>query len=192
MLVKFCIASGAARISPTCGMDETNALDENPVRLAAMGRPQYKTYSPELLQSRINVAEKMSDDTSNIWRNRIICSLAPIESVFCINFIPTDPTLAQILLVMRMKSLDETAESYPIFCQDLPPYKFMLPKERVDQVFDVSKQTIPQTIEQFNPVLRPIFEKTLGYLTKEKKLKGIALTLKNQDGALSTYIWVKG
>lgn len=191
MSVKFCIASGAARFPPTCGMDETTALVETSVRLGAMGRPEYKIYSPELLQNRVKVAEKMSDDTSNIWRNRIICTLAPIESVFCINFIPADPTQVQILLVMRMENLDETAESYPVFCLDLPTYKFILPKKGVDQVFDITKQTIPETIGKFNPVLRSIFEKVLGHLTKEKTLKGMALTL-NQDDALRTYIWLKG
>jgi len=172
-------------------MDDNNALVETPVRLGAMGLPKYKIYSPELLQNRVKVAEKMPDDTSNIWRNRIICILAPIESVFCINFIPTNPTQVQILLVMRMKNLEETAESYPVFCLDLATYKFILPKKGVDQVFDISKQAIPETIGKFNPALRTIFEKVLGHLTKEKKLKGMALTL-NQDGVLSTYIWLKG
>ena len=134
----------------------------------------------------------MSNDVPDIWRGRIICTLAPIESVFCISFIPADPFIPQTLLVMRMKDVDATAESYPVFCFDLPAYKFMLPQKRADQVFDISKLSIDETLGQFDHSLTPIFKKVLGYLQQEEKLKGMALTLKNQEEGLHTSIWFKG
>ncbi len=191
MSVKFCIASGVARTSQSCGMDVPTELAETPVQLSTMGRPEYNTHSQRFLRKRVKVAEEMSNDVPDIWRGRIICTLAPIESVFCISFIPADPFIPQTLLVMRMKDVDATAESYPVFCFDLPAYKFMLPQKRADQVFDISKLSIDETLGQFDHSLTPIFKKVLGYLTQEKKLKGMALTLKNEEEALYTSIWLK-
>jgi hypothetical protein len=68
----------------------------------------------------------------------------------------------------------------------------MLPKERVDQIFDISKLSIAQTVEQFDDSLIPIFEKVLGYLKQEKKLRGMALILRDHAGALKTIVWFKG
>ncbi len=192
MSVKFCVVAGASRRSLTCGMDTQTELPDTPVLLGSMGRPQYYIYTHKFLWKRIKVAEEMTDDTPNILRGRIICILAAVESVFCISFIPTDSSIPQILLVMRMGDISETAESYPVYCRDFSPCKFMLPQERVDQVFDISKLSIAQTVEQFDASLIPIFEKVLGYLVQEKKLRGMALTLTNQDGSLKTYAWLKG
>jgi hypothetical protein len=191
MSVKFCSVAGAARRSITCGMDVPPELEQTSVRLGALGNLQYKIYSPKFLQKRIKAAELISDDTPNILRSRIICILAPVECVFCISFIPADPYTPQTLLVMRMRDTSETAESYPVYCLDFPACKFMLSQEGVEQVFDLSKLSIAQTIEHFDDSLIPIFEKVLGNLKREEKLKGMALTLTNQEG-LRTYVWLKG
>ncbi len=193
MSVKFCITSGAVPGNLTCGMDVPTGVEEKPVRLDAMGvGPRYVTYSTKCFQKLIKTFEKMPDDDTNIWQCRIVVNLAPVESVFCISFIPADPYSPQTLLIMRMRDLNQTAESYPVYCCDFSAYKFMLPQERVDQIFDISKLSIPQTIEQFDASLIPIFEKVLVYLSREKKLRGMALTLTNQDNTLKTYVWLKG
>jgi hypothetical protein len=190
MSVKFCVVAGASRRSLTCRMDVQSEWEDTPILLGAMGRPKYYIHTPKFLRKRIKVAEEMADDTPNILRNRIICNLAPVETVFCISFIPADPYTPQTLLVMRMKNPKETAESYPVYCFDFPAYKFMLPQERVEQVFDLSKLSIAQTVEQFDASLIPIFEKVLANLKREEKLKGMALTLTSQEG-LKTYVWLK-
>ncbi len=193
MSVKFCIVSGAVRMPSTCRMNAQTKLADTPVRLGAIGMgPQYKTFPTKYLWELIKVFEKKTDDTPNIWKCRIVVALASVESVFCISFIPTDPFLPQTLLVMRMKDVDATAESYPVFCFDFAAYKLMLPQDRVDQVFDLSKLSIEETLGQFDHSLTPIFKKVLGYLQQEEKLKGMALTLKNQEEGLHTSIWFKG
>ncbi|HEY5235806.1 MAG TPA: hypothetical protein VIJ14_06485, partial [Rhabdochlamydiaceae bacterium] len=85
MSVKFCFARGWAPRSLTCGMDGPSPLtNPTPIRLGDLGSPTYKTYTPEMIRKRVEVAQSMPDDTREIWRNRIICTLAAVESVFCI------------------------------------------------------------------------------------------------------------
>ena len=191
MSVKFCIVAGAAEIFHVWNGCASRVENRPRLGWVRFGNLQYKIYSPKFLQTRIEVAEEMTDDTPGIWRGRIICTLEQVESVFCISFIPADPYTPQTLLVMRMRDTSETAESYPVYCLNFPACKFMLPQEGVEQVFDLSKLSIAQTIEHFDDSLIPIFKKVLGYLEREEKLKGMALTLTNQDG-LKTYVWRKG
>jgi hypothetical protein len=190
MSVKFCIAYGATKISLTCGMDgRSESADLSSFRLSELGRPKYKTYTPEMIRKRIEVAQSMPDDTRNIWRNRIICTLAAVESVFCISFIPKDPSQLQILQVMRMKDVNEIADSYRVYYCDYSPYKFMMPKESPDQVFDLARCNISQTVEHLeSDSLIPILTKALGYLIQDKDLGGLVITFEN----LRTYIWLKG
>ena len=84
-------------------------------------------------------AMSLSDDVKYVWRHRIICILGLFKTVFCINFIPADPHRSQILQVMRMKNLEETADSYPVYDYEFSQYKCILPEERPDQIFDLSE-----------------------------------------------------
>ena len=190
MSVKFCIVYGATKLSLTCGMDATSeSADISSFRLCELGRPKYNTYTSEMIRKRVEVAQSMPDHTRDIWRNRIICTLAAVENVFCINFISSDPSKPQILQVMRMRDLDETADSCRVYCCDYAPYKFMMPKERPDHIFDLARREISQTVEHLEPGnIIPIVNAVIGYLVRDKDLKGLVITFENQK----TYIWLKG
>lgn len=158
MSVKFCFASGCAPKPLSCGMEalsypaahmmgeETSPERANskPFRLDEVGHLKYKTYTPEILRARVEVAMSSSDEMIDVWRARIICILGPLETVFCINFIASDPHQPHILQVMRMKDLEESAASCPIYCCDFSPLKFILPKAEPDQVFDLSQWEFSQ------------------------------------------------
>lgn len=194
MAVKFCFASGCSPKISGCGIDhafypETHEKDPEiakcaPVRLGDLGSLRYKTYTFDRLLARVEAAKGLPDDTKDIWRSRIICILAPIETIFCINFIPSNPYALQTLQVVRMNDPNESASSYPIYFCEFSNYKFMLPKEQPDQVFDLSKWDFSEI--EAEPLIL-----ALQYLKNEKSLKGLALTLQNHQGNLSTYVWIK-
>src|ERR1700733_5423773 len=145
MSVKFCIVRGWAPRSSTCGMEELHPSPGSTlIRLGDLGSLKYKTYTPEFLREQVEVSELLSDDTKEIWRNRIICILA-VESVFCINFIPLDPNKSQILQVLRLKNPEANAASIRVYYCEYLSYRFMMPKEIADQVFDLARSDISQT-----------------------------------------------
>jgi hypothetical protein len=189
MSVKFCFARGWAPRPFTCGMDIPSPLTgSTPIRLGDLGGLTYKTYTPEFLRARVEVSESLSDDTKEIWRNRIICILA-VENVFCINFIPSDPNKSQILQVMRLKDPEANAASIRVYCCDYSPYKFMMPKESPDQVFELGRWDISQTVAHLkSDSLISIVTKAIGYLIQDRDLTGLVITFENQK----TYIWLKG
>lgn len=196
MVVKFCFASGWSPRQGDCGMEhmsypasyreDPEVAKFKPDRLGDLGSIRYKTYTSEHLRARIEAAKGLPDDTKDIWRNRIICILAPLEAVFCINFIPLDPHQPQTLQVMRMKEINESADSYPVYCFDCSPYKFILPQEYADQVFELAQWDF----SQIDSATEPLFL-AIQYLKNEKDLKGMALTLHGGQGMLKTYIWIK-
>jgi len=118
-------------------------------------------------------------------------TLGQSESVFCINFIPEDPSKPQIIHVMRLKDEKEDVVTYPVFCHELVHLKFILPVEKADQVFDLSKCRVSQTLENVTPGLIPIIEKSLDCFLKDVRSKGLALTLESKTGTPATYIWLK-
>ncbi len=204
MAVRFCFARGWSPQVFSCGMEDlpytpTFGKEEIPettnitqVRLSDLGPLQYKTYTPEVMRARVEVAMSMPDERKDIWKNRIICILGPLESVFCINFIPSDPHQPQILQVMRMKDLNESAVSYRVYCCDFLSYKFIIPKEHPDQVFNLSQKDVSQLIPVVEPTDHtPVIAQALHYLKNEKTLKGMALTLQSAQGNFKTYVWIK-
>jgi hypothetical protein len=191
MAVKFCFAGGYFQksVREDVSSPETHRKEEIPV----LGPLKYKTYTSEHMGPRLERAMSLSDDMKNIWRHRIICILGIFEKVFCINFIPSNPRQLQILQVMRMKDLTETADSYPVYCcNDFSPYKFILPKEHPDHVYDLSQwdfSHLDPTVE-YDELIQGI-ALALDYLKKEKRLQGMALTLQLAQGAFKTYVWIK-
>ncbi len=194
MAVKFCFASGYSARIGSCGIEQvpypatceedTEVAKRAPFRLGDLGSLRYYTYTLEDLQARVEAAKEQPDDMRNIWRSRIICILAPIETIFCINFIPSNPHQPQTLQVMRMHDLNESASSYQVYCYDYSPYKFILPTEHADQIFNLSQWDFSQ-IEPGPLIL------ALQYLKNEKALRGMALTLRSDEGNLNSYLWIK-
>lgn len=194
MAVKFCFASGCSPTQVTCAGEQASFLvthEEDlegakctPVRLGDLGPLSYKTYALNVLRGLWAAAMGMPDDTKDIWRNRIICILAPIKDVFYISFIPSNPYKPQALQVMRMNDLNESASSQKVYCCNFLNCKFILPKEQPDYVFDLSQWDFSQF--EAEPLTL-----ALQYLKNEKTLKGMALTLRDEHGQLSTYVWIK-
>ena len=174
-----------------CGQDRFPSMGLEPIRLDTW-TIYYKIYAPHRLKLCEQLADSANDHIAeDIWRGRTLFTLAQSESIFCINFIPTNPYEAQMVLVMRLHG-GMDAPSYPMFCHNYPTLKFILPVKMPDQVFDLLKKGIPETINQFESHRRSIIEKALTYFSKDPHSQGLALTLKNEDGSQKTYIWLKG
>jgi hypothetical protein len=204
MAVKFCFAGGYFQKLFDYGMEdfsssETHRKEEIPektnvtaVRLGDLGPLEYKTYTSAQMRARLTVAMSFSDEIEAIWRTRIICILGLFKSVVCINFIPADPHLSQILHVIRMNDLEESVDSDLVYGCDFSHYKFILPKADPDQVLDLSRWDfchLDPTVEAKDST-RGI-SMALYCLKKEKTLKGMALTLQGAQGELKTYVWIK-
>jgi hypothetical protein len=189
--VTFCIVNGKWPQSVASGC----AWDKPPMstRRIQLGTLEilYKNYSPRLLQSCKEISFALPDTSYDIWKVRTMYTLGQSESIFCINFIPEDPSKPQIIHVMRLKDEKQDVSTYPVFCHEHVHLKYILPVEKADQVFDLSKCRVSQTLDNVTPGLIPIVEKALTCFLKDVTSKGLALTLESKRGTPSTYIWLK-
>jgi hypothetical protein len=159
-----------------------------PFRLGTLANRYSEEHTCSELYEYLETANSLPDDTYDIWRCRIIYLLTPQESVFCISLIPDNPSKGQIVQVIKLKDKED---EYQEFNHDYLAYKVILPKEFADQVFDLSKYEISQTVAHLKPRhLIPILMVALYYLSNDSNLKGLALTLE-EDRKQRTYIWLK-
>lgn len=195
MSVKFCIASckwSDSQPLKCCGGSPISTQNIIPFRLGSITTLYFEKYANGQLSKYLKAANSLPDDTYDIWRFRIYYLLAPDKRVFCINFIPQNPAKGQIVQVMRLKG-EEDVSQYEEYNHEYPTYKFILPVERAEQVFDLSKCEISLTVAHLKPLtLIPIVQKALECLTQDLGLKGLALTLEDKDGKQKAYIWLKG
>jgi hypothetical protein len=174
-----------------CGLENPiPSQQRNPIPLGRLG----SFYQKEMLQSAIvrcvaHFEDPCKDGEYEIEKFRTAFTLLQSEAVFCINFIPKNPFELQILHVMRLQEKQDPSE-FLVFCHD-HVFKYILPVEQADQVFDLSRFEITQTFENLKPSLIPIVEKALGYFFKDSRSKGLALTLESKTGTPATYIWLK-
>jgi hypothetical protein len=155
-------------------------------------KPVCEEYSHKRLKSELDAAFELPDNTHDILRWRTIYTLMQNETIFCINFIPKDPTVAQIIHVMRLKDKEKEVESCRVFCHDVFNLKFILPVESADQVFDLSKKTVSETVNQFDPSIGLVIERALACFSEDLRSQGLAITLEIKAEKSATYIWLKG
>jgi hypothetical protein len=162
-----------------------------PFRLGSLTTLYFEKYTDVQLSQYLKAANLLPDDTHDIWRFRIIYLLASDKRVFCINFIPENPSKGQIVQVMRLKD-EEDVSQYQEYNHEYPTYKCILPVKRADQFFDLSKCEISEAVAHLTPRrLIPIVKKALEYLSSACYLKGLALTLKDKVGKQIAYVWLK-
>lgn len=194
MSVNFCMVLSKWPSMKThlgCGLGSPLSV-KNTLRISLGSLdPDCEAYTPEMLKNEGEAAFKLPDQTYDIWRWRTIYTLAQNESIFCINFIPRDPHVAQIIQVMRLKGTLEEARSLELFCHDLFSIKFILPVMKADQMYDLSQRSITETISQFTCPVKAVIEKALACFSKDLRSIGLALTLE-ENGNQRTYIWLKG
>ncbi len=186
MAVNFSILSGKWLSSLDECHQERHQKTENSVQVPLDSlKPFYRSY--EDLPAYQKAAELLPDEAPDIWRFRILFTLAQSESVFCINFIPFNPAKAQIIQVMRLKD-KENISSQEIFCHEYLDLKYVLPVKAADQVFDLSNSTVSDTIGHLKAHI-PEIEKALTYFLNDVRSRGLAITI--QDKVQKTYIWLK-
>ncbi|HEY5235808.1 MAG TPA: hypothetical protein VIJ14_06495, partial [Rhabdochlamydiaceae bacterium] len=165
---------------------------QNPVPLGELGTAiQQKRLSQSAISKCLAVFEESSNDGKHeIERFRTFFTLMQSEAICCINFIPRDPHELQTIHVMRLQS-NQDPKKVPVFCH-ANFFKYILPVERADHVFNLSKEKVFETVRSFTPILSSIIEKALGYFLKDRQAKGLALTFHEESGMQKTYVWLKG
>ncbi len=197
----FCIALGSwagPSLSTNCGRDSAlplSALSTAPMQypLGSLGQTLCQHMPPSvILKCLHNVQDSSEDETPDIERFRTVFTLLQSEAIFCINFIPKNPhDPNQIVHVMRYEE-KENPKEFPVYCHDGANLKYLLPVERANRIFDLSKSKISQTVESLNPQLRNIIQAALNCFLKDSEAKGLALTLElDVDKPSQTYIWLK-
>lgn len=168
----------------------TPALGENVVQMSLDSlKPALVQYSEYVLKNTLREYKQRPDEESSVWTKRILFTLARNQSIFSISFIPSNSNKAQMIQVIRLK---EGHAPETLFFHHYVNYKFILPVETADRVFDLSKWKVPVTVESLKPSLVPAVTKALGYLKKESDLSGLALTLESKAKTPVTYVWLKG
>src|ERR1700678_2302775 len=102
--VTFCLVNckWPQTMAPGCARDKPPIS----IRRIQLGTLEilYKKYSSRMLNSCQEACFALPDTSYDIWKIRTMYTLGQSESIFCINFIPEDPSKSQIIHVMRLKN----------------------------------------------------------------------------------------
>jgi len=197
----FCMAMGSwpvPTLSSDSGSDSSlhlSALSTAPLQypLACLGKTICNHMPPSAILKCLQHFQNPNNDKEYaVDRFRTVFTLLQSEAIFCINFIPKNPHgSSQVIHVMRCEEKQDPNE-IPVYCHDAANLKYLLPVEKADRIFDLSKSEISQTVENLNSELRNIIQAALVCFLKDTEATGVALTLKpDADKPCVTYIWLK-
>jgi hypothetical protein len=192
MAATFCIVSGSWPSANLvgCGLENSIPLEnQNPVQLGELGPALQKRLSQSAISKCLKLFEdSQRDNEHEIDRFRTFFTLMQSEAICCINFIPRNPHELQTIHVMRLQD-DQDPKKVPVFCH-ANVFKYILPVERADHVYDLSQRSVTETISQFTFPVKAVIERALACFSKDSRSLGLALTLE-EDGKQKTYIWLK-